>query len=130
MSQELDRDNIIRLLNQLGSDNDEEIMTSARALHAQVSDANVDWNDLLVGQTEADPIAEEDEIEEEDTSEESNNGEELSDSEANKIIDKILSNSDISEYLKEELEDYMADIKEGEFEASDRSYLIALNKRL
>ena len=77
MSQELDRDNIIRLLNQLGSDNDEEIMTSARALHAQVSDANVDWNDLLVGQTEADPIAEEDEIEEEDTSEESNNGEEL-----------------------------------------------------
>ncbi|MBT3767023.1 MAG: hypothetical protein HN578_15390 [Rhodospirillales bacterium] len=130
MSQELDRDNIIRLLNQLGSDNDEEIMTSARALHAQVSDANVDWNDLLVGQTEADPIAEEDEIEEEDTSEESNNGEELSDSEANKIIDKILSNSDISEYLKEELEDYKTDIKEGEFEASDRSYLIALNKRL
>jgi hypothetical protein len=51
-SQELDRDNIIRLLNQLGSDNDEEIMTSARALHTQVSDANVDWNDLLVGLSE------------------------------------------------------------------------------
>ena len=138
MSQELDRDNIIRLLNQLGSDTDEEVLTSARALHAQLNDAKVEWNDLLIGQTEPEPEPEP-EPEEEDEDEapqeaevsgDNKNAKSLSDSEATKIIDKLLSNSDISEYLKEELEDYKIDIAEGEFEASDRSYLIALNKRL
>jgi hypothetical protein len=59
-----------------------------------------------------------------------NKGKTLNDSEATKIIDKLLSNTYISEYLKEELEDYKIDIAEGELEASDRSYLISLNKRL
>ena len=57
-------------------------------------------------------------------------GKKLSDADALKIIDKLLSKEDTSEYLKEELEDYKDDISEGEFEASDRSYLISLNKRL
>jgi hypothetical protein len=138
-SQELDRDNIIRLLNQLGSDNDEEIMTSARALHTQVSDANVDWNDLLVGlsepETETEPETEpetetDEDPQENEVSGDNNKGKTLNDSEATKIIDKLLSNTYISEYLKEELEDYKIDIAEGELEASDRSYLISLNKRL
>jgi hypothetical protein len=135
---ELDRENIIRLLNQLGSDNDEEVITSARALHAQVTGANADWNDLLVGEEEPEKIEveveEEEEPEETDQEEkntDSNKGAKtISDTDALKIIDKLLSKEDISEYLKEELEDYKEDISEGEFEASDRSYLVSLNKRL
>jgi len=129
MSNDLDRDNIIRLLNQLGSDKDEDILTSARALNAQMTGANADWNDLLVGQAE--PVAEEEVVvEEEDTSEDSNNGKSLSDVEAIKIIDRLIAKEDITEYMKEELEDYKTDIADGEFQASDRSYLLALNKRL
>lgn len=129
MSNDLDRDNIIRLLNQLGSDKDEDILTSARALNAQITGANADWNDLLVGQAE--PVAEEEVVvEEEDTPEDSNNGKLLSDVEAIKIIDKLIAKEDITEYMKEELEDYKTDIADGEFQASDRSYLLALNKRL
>lgn len=130
---ELDRENIIRLLNQLGSKSDEEILTSARALQEQIKGAGADWNDLLVGQDtpEAEIEAEPENIDQKkDTTEDSKNITELSDAEASKIIDKLLSKEDITEYLKEELEDYKEDIKEGEFEASDRSYLISLNKRL
>jgi hypothetical protein len=136
----LDRENIIRLLNQLGSDNDEEVMTSARALNAQVKGADADWNDLLVSEDEPEPEPEKAEQAEEPKQEEpkqeekrvnkNTNGQELSDTDAIKIIDKIISKENISEYLKEELEDYKRDISEGEFEASDRSYLISLNKRL
>jgi spore cortex formation protein SpoVR/YcgB (stage V sporulation) len=136
---ELDRENIIRLLNQLGSDKDEEILTSARALHAQIKGADADWHDLLVGEeAEAEPEPEA-EAEAEDTEEpeqekentdDNKRGKKLSDADALIIIDKLLSKEGISEYLKEELEDYKEDISEGEFEASDRNYLISLNKRL
>jgi spore cortex formation protein SpoVR/YcgB (stage V sporulation) len=132
---ELDRENIIRLLNQLGSDKDEEILTSARALHAQIKGADADWHDLLVGEeAEAEAEAEAEDTEEpeqeEEKTDDNKNGEKLSDADALKIIDKLLSKEDASEYLKEELDDYKEDISEGEFEASDRSYLISLNKRL
>ena len=130
---ELDRENIIRLLNQLGSESDEEILTSAGALQEQIRGAGADWNDLLVGQDmpEAEIEAEpENTNQKKDKAENSKNITVLSDAEASKIIDKLLLKEDISEYLKEELEDYKEDIKEGEFEASDRSYLISLNKRL
>ena len=47
-----------------------------------------------------------------------------------KRIDQLLNRSDISASLREELEGYKEDIEEGDFTASDRQYIEALQKRL
>ena len=43
----LDRDSFIALLEQLGSDNDREVLAAARELDARVRAAGVGWTDLL-----------------------------------------------------------------------------------
>lgn len=43
----LDRDSFIALLEQLGSDNDQDVLAAARELDARVRAAGVGWTDLL-----------------------------------------------------------------------------------
>jgi len=124
---ELDRDNIIRLLERLGSDDDAEVLKSAREAHNQVTGAGVSWGDILTPPPAID--AEQDKtVEEPDDDKYSE--ETIDDSESNKIIQKLLARSDISEYLREELEGYKQDITDGEFTDTDRRYLKSLYKRL
>ena len=47
MSDGLDRDELISLLETLGSENDEEALAAARVLHGKVSAAGVTWDELL-----------------------------------------------------------------------------------
>jgi len=44
----LDRDNFIELLNKLGEEKDEDVLSAARDLHAQLTVAEISWDDLLV----------------------------------------------------------------------------------
>ena len=44
----LDRDKFIELLGKLGEEKDEEVLSAARDLHAQVTVAQLSWDDLLV----------------------------------------------------------------------------------
>ncbi len=135
MSDGLDRDELISLLETLGSENDEEALAAARVLHGKVSAAGVTW-DALLAERSGGP---------EDESEEEEAGLDLGDlgdldklpgdsaaknAESLKLIGKLLAKSDISEDLRRELEDYKTDIAENDFSDSDHRYLRALCKRL
>jgi hypothetical protein len=132
MTEPLPRDEVIELLNRLGSDRDEEVLEAAREVHARITAAGASWEELLVpdesaAEDDSDAVESPD-LEEETapTTAESNakNAESLA------LIDKLLAKSDISTDLREELEGYKTDIAEGEFEDRDRRYVSAVYARL
>jgi hypothetical protein len=133
MSEELDRDNLIGLLEKLGSESDEEVLSAARAISVQVSESGQSWDELLAepelqdAEWDADEEVDE-EVDEDDStsSEESAAG----DSEALSLIGKLLSKPGLYEGTRQELEGYKEDIAEGEFTGADRKYLRVLHKRV
>ena len=123
MTETLDRDELIGLLNSLGSEDDAEALAAARRAQALVSEAGVSWDELLVPEESADE--EPTEAEEEPPAEAAEkNAESLA------LIGKLLARKDISQELREELEGYKADIAEGDFTEADRKYLRAVSQRL
>ncbi len=52
----LNREEFIALLKNLGQEGDDDVLTAARDLHARIAVAGIDWDDLLV--PEEDPDAE------------------------------------------------------------------------
>ncbi len=134
----LDRDQFIELLQELGDDDDEAVLTAARDLHARITVAGISWDDLLVPERE--PEADLDNDDEEPVAfvdmdgDESDGNEDALLSESEKaealtLIDKLLEKG-VSADTKEELEDYKTDIADGEFFSNDLRYLKALYKRL
>jgi hypothetical protein len=153
MTEPLNRDDIIELLNRLGSKRDEDVLEAARQAHAQLTAAGVTWEDLLVPDRsdEVDDgggeyLDQEDEDEDDDGDGDGDgDGEYLdqkdeddeppaakagNDAESRKLIDKLLARKGISDDLRAELNGYKTDIAEGEFTEADRRYLDALHKRL
>ena len=136
MSESVDRDEIIRLLEALGSEDDAAVLEAARTLHAQVADAGQDWDDLLV--TQATAIAEDEDEPDADADDEPPvasgdapaGGKKSKDDETLELIEKLLASRDRSEALREELEEYKADIANGDFAARDHQYVRALYNRL
>ena len=146
------RDEVIELLNKLGSDRDEDVLEAAREVHARITAAGATWEELLVpdeAAAERDDTADADHDESDDTGDadddeiddtESPDPEDettpstaetgAKDAESIVLIDKLLAKSDISTDMREELKGYKTDIAEGEFEARDRRYLSAIYKRL
>jgi hypothetical protein len=130
MTETLNRDELIELLNRLGGEDDEEALQAARQAHARLAAAGVRWEDLLVPEElaqdgdeagEPEPEAAEDVPPAEGAEK---NAESLA------LIGKLLARSDISAELRAELEDYKTDIAEGEFVEADRRYLRAIHQRL
>ena len=153
MTEPLKRDDIIELLNRLGSERDEDALEAARQAHAQIAAAGVTWDDLLVPDRtdEVDDTGDDDEyldLEDEDDEHldlEDDDDEHLdlededdeppaakvgNDAESRKLIDKLLARKGISDDLREELKGYKTDIADGEFSEADRRYLDALHQRL
>ncbi len=142
MTEPLERDEVIRLLESLGSEQDDEVLEAARRVHAQVSAAGLSWEELLVPDDidlesedteETGEFDESLEAEDQDlAAEAAEEGEEAAESNADSLaqIERLLAKSDISDELREELEGYKTDIAEGTFAPSDRRYLRALSKRL
>lgn len=141
MTEPLQRDALLELLSKLGSEDDEEVLTAARQLHADVEAAEVSWDELIVPEPSEEDFAEEDEEDDEeeafDETEDDEDDEDLTpdqrktrNSEALALIDKLLAAPGRSESLKEELEGYKEDIAEGEFTAADLRYVRALAARL
>ena len=63
MSEPLERDEVIKLLNVLGSDKDEEALLAARALHSKIAQASLSWDELLVAdETEDNELEEKNQI--------------------------------------------------------------------
>ncbi len=145
MTEPLDRNDIISLLNGLGSDRDEDVLEAARQVHARITAAGMAWEDLLVPD-QADEDAGEAEDADEDAGEAKEADEDAGETEdadgaedpdpkgrhAESLaqIDKLLARSGISDDLREELKGYKTDIAEGEFQDADRRYLRALSARL
>jgi hypothetical protein len=139
MDQKLEREAVIELLGQLGDENDDTVLATARSLHAVIQEANVNWNDLLVPDGSVDTGSYEDEDEDEDV--EDDEDEDVEDdefvqspvtdsSESMALINKMLNASNVSDALREELQGYKEDISENEFTTSDAAYLKVLAERL
>ena len=129
MTDPLARQELIDLLERLGSDSDEDALDAARQVHARVIAAELSWDDLLAAE---DPVATaeaSDDKELEPTVEPTAPGGE-DDADTLTLIEKMLAKSGISEEFREELEDYKSDIAKGEFEESDHRYIRALFERL
>ena len=63
MSEPLERDEVIELLNSLGSEKDEEALLAARALHSKIAQASLSWDELLVADgTEDNELEERDQL--------------------------------------------------------------------
>ena len=143
MSEPLERDKVIDLLDRLGSEQDEDVLTAARALHSQITRAGIGWQDLLVGDEGAvqsapdvdDETDNEDEFVRGDTDDEDDIPEPAvnfshDESKTPALIDKLLARGGNSEMLREELEEYKSDLANGDFEPSDHRYIQALYARL
>ena len=131
-----DRETVIELLGRLGEPDDSQALSAARDLHGIISGSGLTWDDLLVPDGEAttgqDHHGNED-FDDIDESEPDFDDEVVPTGEAEadiKRIVKLLERKDISAALREELEGYKEDIEEGDFTASDRQYLLALQERL
>jgi len=143
----LDRAQFIELLRELGEEEDEAVLTAARDIHAKMTVAGVDWDDLLVPEHPDEPEEDEEDYEDdadldddddeqdgdlEDDDEDDEDERALTDeekAEALSLITRLLDKG-VSAGTKEELEEYKQDIDEGEFAAMDLRYLRALHKRL
>lgn len=144
MTEPLDRDEVIRLLDQLGGDQDADVLEAARDLHAQITAAGLNWDELLMpdvdttmDSTESDETAvETDETDVPDHSDQDGDdaapsaGKKGKNAETLALIEKLLAKPDRSDALREELEEYKEDIAQGEFNAKDHQYVRALYARL
>ena len=142
----LDRQKFIELLGNLGSEKDEDALSAARDLHAQITVAQLSWDDLLVPDQVDMPVAGNDDkdgtedddgdyegdLPDSDDSDEDDDERDLTDeekSEAVSLIDKI-STLEISKDTKEEIAGYKQDIDDGDFAQMDLRYLRAFYTRL
>ena len=143
----LDRQKFIEMLGKLGSEKDEDALSAARDLHAQLTVAQLSWDDLLVPDQANVPVAasvggdesgdddgdyEGDLPDSDDSDDEDDDERDLTDeekSEAVSLIDKI-STLEISKDTKEEIAGYKQDIDDGDFAQMDLRYLRAFYTRL
>ena len=144
MSEPLERDEVIELLNALGSEEDEDALSAARALHSKIAQASLSWDELLVGdeneenqsekkdQPPSEDFEDEGEIEESSSipTETLDDVPSVDNPETLNLIEKLLKREGNSNDLREELEGYKIDISNGEFEVSDHKYVKALYLRL
>lgn len=143
MSDTLERDDVIGLLDRLGSEQDEDVLAAARALHAQITQAGMSWQDLLVGDEPAapdepaidEPMDEADDDDDDDAGDAGDAPEpatkfDVNESETRALIDKLLAREGNSEEFREELEEYKTDLANGDFSPSDHRYVQALYTRL
>lgn len=140
----LDRDGFIALLNRLGDDDDAAVLAAARELDRRVRDAGADWDGLLapppgMGAAAADDDT--DDTDAEDGDSESGDTEDGDGSAAAPLpvedtgpdadrIRHLLDTFDLLDDTREDLEDMLEMITDGEFSDMDRRYVQALEQRL
>ncbi len=62
MTEPIPREDVIELLNRLGSDRDEDVLEAAREVHARITAGNMTWDQLLVPDHADDDEINDDEI--------------------------------------------------------------------
>ena len=136
MSVTLERNQVMELLDKLGSEQDEDVLAAARMLHSQITESGMGWEDLLVGdepeveeEAQVDSLPDENDDIAEDTVEPDTRftGDET---QTLSLIEKLLARDGISSEFREELEEYKIDISDGKFESGDLHYVHAVYARL
>jgi hypothetical protein len=157
MSEYLDRNQIIELLNDLGKEQDEDVLSTARSLNSRVTKSGLSWDDLLVAdQSEVeeegqggknedsvdwlhnkpnndsefpdDPIDRIEESSHPDPSDFAENS--VDDTQTLPLIEKLLADDRLSSDLHGELEEYKTEIADGTFNPRDHQYVHHLYARL
>jgi hypothetical protein len=123
---ELDRSEVVSLLERLGAESDQEVLAAARSLHAHMVEAGTTWDDVLR------PAALET-AEDDDPAEEVHEpvrpilGDKADDA---KIIDQLLARKGLSKEMRQSLADLKRGLGDGSTDATDRRYIRALARRL
>ncbi len=130
MTEPLNRDQVIALLDSLGSERDEDVLAAARDVHTKITAAGLSWQELMRPEADADETNGNGEASVEEPPEPETPPPFKSKTEATTLIRKLLAKRGISEDLRQELEGYKTDIAEGEFGQGDLKYLRAISKRL
>ena len=134
MSENLNRDKVLYLLDELGSDDDTEVLQAAKELKNNLATAGVTWDDLLLPYEENENLESSPVSSTEDGSQSPKSGNLvfliLQMTQTIALIDDLLSDSNRSEEMREELKEYKTDIKEGDFTQEDHQYIRALHQRL
>lgn len=132
MTDGMDRDELIKLLEQLGDESDQTVLSAARAIHAKVAASGQTWDDLLAGPTAAADVPElpDERDDAVDDAAPIASGPLPDNEESLRLIARLLDSANTSEELRAELSAYKADIEAGEFADGDRRYLRALYRRL
>ena len=130
----LDRNHVLKLLNQLDHSEDHEVLTAARALVQYIQDLGLDWETLLPNLPDDDYPFDHDDITNVDAEENfASDIKTLDQSQAAeeaKRIETILKNHNLNEDTKEDLHALLDMIKEGNFSIMDQHYVQALDARL
>jgi hypothetical protein len=132
-----DRDDLLHLLDRLGSPDDAEVLAAARAIHARVHEAGLDWEDLIPSfrrpDDEQGELADEEahaledhpgfepDLGAEDAAAGPDDGE---------MIRALLARGDLSDETRAEIVGFEADLNAGALDQGDRRYLRALHRRL
>ena len=139
MSEPLERNQVIELLEKLGSEQDEDVLAAARMLHGQIMESGMGWEDLLVGDEPEDEESIEEDFLPEDDDEYDDIAEDIvvpnamsavDEKQTLSLIEDLLARNDISSELREELEEDKMDFSGGEFRSSDHRYIHSLHARL
>ncbi len=138
MAAEIDRRQLLDVLERLNGDEDGDVLAAAREAQAMVDGAGMTWHDVLVPEAVVEPdvaddVEEPDEIEDEDDAVDAADDSPISakdDTESLKLIERMLVGAKDSEDFRDELNGYKEDIAAGEFTDRDRKYLQDLHNRL
>ena len=157
MSEPLDRQQVIELLNDLGKAQDEDVLSAARSLNSRITNSGLSWGDLLVAdQSGVEEVTQDKEIVDsvEGLNNETNKGSVVPDDPVERIeessqpepsesaeisvdetqtltlIKELLAADRFSSDLHEELEEYITEIADGTFNPSDHQYIHHLYARL
>ena len=134
MQTDLERADFLVLLEKLRSEEDAVVLATINDINAKMSDAGVSWDDLLISQDDIQVEDGEDATDQEGETENDSGDtfEPLNDEEKREAESLIgaIRGMKVSTATKKELDEYVEDIKEGEFELMDLRYLRALKERL
>jgi hypothetical protein len=123
---DLDRAELLELLDRLGAEDDATVLAAARALHGKLRESGLTWDELL--QLDADATGhEQDDSPPGETSSDAPSG---GKAEVALLIERLLARTSISDALREELVDFKRAIADGSFDEMDAQYVRALAKRL
>ena len=115
----IDRDALLAALEALGGEDDQTVLSAARAAAAMLDQAALEWEEILVERLPGTVVTNTPAIE-------------VSGDDASiiKIIDAMLARPSLHDGTREDLVDFKRELEAGELAPEDRSYITGLYQRL